>query len=198
MARPGRTTVQTTRRHALRLGLASALGLTPTLAGARARFSIAATRFAGFDERHLTVRQIGRTEELQAPFRDRKGRPYKAGVDGLSWLFRDWRDHDTGRAIDIRLFDKLARIQTMLSTLSDRPVVLMLYSGYRTPERNRTIEGAAVHSQHIVGRAADIAADGVPHKLIGDLGEIARAHGLGRYPIFTHIDVGPRGRRWRG
>lgn len=189
-----------TRRSALAaVGVAAAFGLAPGVArGLAPRRWPRRTRFAGFDERHLTVRQAGRTEELQASFRLDGGRAYKPGVDALSWLFRDWRDGDVGRAIDIRLFDKLALIQTLLSTLEDRPATLILYSGYRTPTRNRTLEGAAVNSQHIHGRAADITVDGVSNEVVAKTAELAAAHGLGRYPIFTHIDVGPRGRRWIG
>lgn len=154
------------------------------------------SRFDGFDERHLAIRQIGREEELQTAFRTRSGIPDMAGVNALSWLFRDWRDRDMGLLVDVRLFDLLATMQTLLTVVDDRPVVLTLHSGYRTPERNRTIEGAAVHSQHILGRAADVSAPGVPRKRIVDVAEIAGAHGLGQYRAFTHVDVGPKGRRW--
>lgn len=154
------------------------------------------TRFRRFDQRHLAVRQIGRDEALHIPFRRRSGRPDKIALNRLSWLFRDWRDDDMGLGIDLRLFDKLATVQVMLTAVADRPVELLLHSGYRTPERNRTLEGASVHSQHIVGRAADVSALGLPHALVVDAAEIAGAHGLGRYDIFTHIDVGPKGRRW--
>lgn len=155
-----------------------------------------ASRFSGFDERHIAVRQIGREEEMQVSFRTRTGIPDMIGVNTLSWLFRDWRDRDMGLLIDIRLLDLLATMQTLMTVVDDRPVVLTLHSGYRTPERNRTIEGAAVHSQHIVGRAADISAAGVDRKRIVDVAEIAGAHGLGQYREFTHVDVGRRGRRW--
>lgn len=179
------------------LGMA-AFGLTPSVGQGAVRVWPRASRFRGFDERHLTVRQVGRAEELQTAFRTRTGLRDGDGCNRLSWLFRDWRDQDTGFRMDIRLFDKLATMQTLLSTLEDRPVKLVLYSGYRTPKRNRTIEGAAVHSQHILGRAADVAVDGVTHDTVAQTAEIAGVHGLGRYDIFTHVDVGRRGRRWRG
>ncbi len=154
------------------------------------------SRHAGFDERHLTVSQIGGGETAQIAFRTSRGIADMPAVNELSWLFRDWRDRDMGLLIDVRLFDMLAAMQTLLTVVENRPVPFLLHSGYRTPERNRTIEGAAIHSQHIVGRAADISAPGVDHAQIVKVGELAGAHGLGRYPDFTHIDVGPRGRRW--
>jgi uncharacterized protein YcbK (DUF882 family) len=152
----------------------------------------------GIDQRHLWIRQAGRREALHCPFRDRSGAPDRRSVDALSWLFRDWRDDDQGLLIDVRLFDLLATVQTVLSTVEGRAVEITLTSGYRTPERNRTIEGAAPNSQHIRGRAADIVLSGIGHGQVADAAEIAGAPGLGRYAEFTHLDVGPPGRRWRG
>lgn len=154
--------------------------------------------FHGIDQRHLWIRQAGRREALHCPFRTRAGIAETVSIDALSWLFRDWRDHDQGLAIDVRLFDLLATVQTVLSVVEARAVQVVLTSGYRTPERNRTIEGAAVHSQHIRGRAADIVVPGVSHAQVRAAAEIAGVPGLGRYAGFTHLDVGPPGRRWRG
>jgi uncharacterized protein YcbK (DUF882 family) len=152
----------------------------------------------GIDQRHLWIRQAGRGEALHCPFRDRAGAPYTPSVDALSWLFRDWKDGDQGLLIDIRLFDLLATVQTMLSIVEGRAVEIRLTSGYRTPERNRTIEGAAANSQHIRGRAADIVLPGVALAEVADAAAIVQAPGLGRYADFIHLDVGPPGRRWRG
>lgn len=152
----------------------------------------------GIDQRHLLVSQAGKRESLHRPFRTQDGRIDTNGVNALSWLFRDWRDKDQGLLIDVRLFDLLATIQTVLSVIESSPAQIVLNSGYRTPERNRTIEGAAANSQHIHGRAADIVIPGISHEILRDAAEIAEAPGLGRYPGFTHVDVGPAGRRWRG
>lgn len=152
----------------------------------------------GIDQRHLWVCQAGRDEALHCAFRTGDGAPETLWVNTLSWLFRDWRDHDQGLLIDIRLFDLLATVQTVLTIVAARPLEIVLDSGYRTPERNRTIEGAAVNSQHIHGRAADIVIHGIPPVRVADAAEIAGAPGLGRYPDFTHVDVGPSGRRWTG
>src|SRR5690625_1195402 len=152
----------------------------------------------GIDQRHLLVSQTGNGEILHRPFRSPDGGIDRHGMNALSWLFRDWRDGDQGVLIDIRLFDLLATIQTVLSVIESSPAQIVLNSGYRTPERNRTIEGAAANSQHIHGRAADIVIPGISHDVLRDAAEIAAAPGLGRYPGFTHVDVGPPGRRWSG
>jgi uncharacterized protein YcbK (DUF882 family) len=194
------------RRFCTALGAAAlGAGLVAALAGglpAAARLAEARgwplrSGLRGIDQRHLWIRQAGRGEALHCPFRDRDGAPVTAAVDALSWLFRDWKDDDQGLKIDVRLFDLLATVQTVLSLVEGRAVEIALTSGYRTPERNRTIEGAAANSQHIRGRAADIVLPGIPHGRVADAGEIAGAPGLGRYPDFTHLDVGPPGRRWR-
>ncbi len=183
------------------LGLASGGGLLAAMAAGRpaeARGWPLRSGLRGIDQRHLWIRQAGRREALHCPFRDAGGTPHRVSVDALSWLFRDWRGDDQGLLIDVRLFDLLATVQTTVSLVEGRAVEITLTSGYRTPERNRTIEGAAPNSQHIRGRAADIVLSGIGHGAVADAAEIAGASGLGRYPDFTHVDVGPPGRRWRG
>ena len=152
----------------------------------------------GLDEQHLWIRQAGRSEVVHARIRYDDGTLDPTGIADLAWLFRDWRDNDQYTWIDPRLFDLLATVQTFTTYVHARPVELVLNSGYRTPRRNATIEGAAVNSQHIHGRAADISVAGVPHRDVRDAAEASGAPGMGRYASFTHLDVGPPGRRWRG
>ncbi|MEM7422132.1 MAG: DUF882 domain-containing protein [Pseudomonadota bacterium] len=153
---------------------------------------------SGLDERHLWIRQAGRQETLHTPFRHTDGSLDLDACVLLSWLFRDWRDADAFVGIDPWLFDRLATVQTLLSAAHQRPLEIVLNSGYRTARRNRTIEGAAANSQHIHGRAADITVPGIANTAVHRTASAAGAHGLGRYSTFTHIDVGPPGRRWRG
>lgn len=154
--------------------------------------------FAGLDEQHLWIRQTGRAEATHTRIRLDDGLPDPNGIADLSWLFRDWRDGDAHHWIDVRLFDLLATVQTFTTLVHGRPTELVLNSGYRTARRNATIEGAAVNSQHIHGRAADITVTGVPNSDVRQVAEAARAQGIGRYAGFTHLDVGRPGRRWRG
>ena len=154
--------------------------------------------FPAIDEQHLWIRQAGRSEVLHTRFRLSDGSADLDGFADLTWLFRDWRDGDSVSWMDIRLFDLLATVQTYASLVLGQPAEMVLNSGYRTPGRNATIEGAAANSQHIHGRAADITLPGIPHRDVRDVAEASRAPGLGQYPDFTHLDVGPPGRRWRG
>lgn len=157
-----------------------------------------ASGYHGIDERHLWIRQAGRSEELHVRFRLSDASIDVDGAVALTWLFRDWRDKDQVLGIDVWLLDRLALIQTILSVEHAKPVKLILTSGYRTRRRNATIEGAAANSQHVLGRAADIKAEGVSSQTVHKAAQTAGAHGLGRYARFTHIDTGPPGRRWRG
>lgn len=91
--------------------------------------------------------------------------------------------------------------------LGNRPIVIL--SGYRTPEYNSKLEGAALHSQHVQGRAIDIAHPVLSAKEVyirvlsaqrrGNLPDLG---GLGLYKNFVHIDVRPKpvGRlaKWAG
>lgn len=154
------------------------------------------SRFRGISTRHLWLGLAGRAEEIRIAFRHRSGRPWEPGLTRLSWAFRDWKDGDLAIWMDIRLFDLLARLQTEATIRADAPVKLTLVSGFRTARRNRGLEGAVPNSHHCRGRAADILLAGHEPAETAALAEALGAPGLGRYPGFTHLDVGPRGRRW--
>jgi uncharacterized protein YcbK (DUF882 family) len=70
-------------------------------------------------------------------------------------------------------------------------------SGCRCADYNRKIGGAA-NSQHLLGRAADIAVKGASPRAIANF--IENAHpttmGVGRYRTFTHVDSRTVKARW--
>lgn len=74
---------------------------------------------------------------------------------------------------------------------------IVLLSGYRTLKLNRTLPGAAEHSRHMLGWAADIRIPGCSSAAIKKYALKLRAGGVGYYPAqgFTHLDVG-RVRYW--
>ena len=109
-------------------------------------------------------------------------------------LFRDLRENAAG-PMPVLLLDVLWLIQT--GWRFERPLILL--SGYRTPRTNASIEGAAFNSRHMEGQAADIALRDVP---VGQVAEAASSFsrlynfmGVGVYPGFVHVDIGPR-RAW--
>ncbi|MCI0508604.1 peptidase M15-like protein [Chromohalobacter marismortui] len=80
----------------------------------------------------------------------------------------------------------------------DTPVIVT--SGCRCPEYNAQI-GGAEHSQHKLGRAADIQVKGVdPGEVHAYLVELYPGrYGIGRYDTFTHVDTRTDGpARWNG
>lgn len=79
----------------------------------------------------------------------------------------------------------------------NKPVTIN--SGYRTPEYNKKVGGAA-QSQHLYGTAADIAVSGVSPKDVAAFAEtlLYNRGGIGIYAGFTHIDVRETKSRWNG
>jgi uncharacterized protein YcbK (DUF882 family) len=113
-------------------------------------------------------------------------------LDNINWLMRDFH-HDRVAAIDPGLLDLLQRISALLER--DGPINVL--SGYRTAATNRMLrrEGfrAAPHSEHLVGRAADIRVDRVRLKQVRRAALSLKAGGVGTYwhDDFVHVDVGP-------
>lgn len=117
------------------------------------------------------------------------------GYSQLCWLMRDVR---AGKAVamDPRLLDLLCGIQYWLAFYGHNYYIDIL-SGHRTRETNSRTEGAAKHSLHIAGMAADIRIPGLPTSV---LGQMARAFGIGGTGFyvdrgFIHVDTG-RVRSW--
>lgn len=74
---------------------------------------------------------------------------------------------------------------------------ITLLSGYRTPELNRVVPGAAKNSLHMLGWAADIRIPGRNVTAVKNFALTLGVGGVGFYPSmgFTHLDVG-RIRYW--
>lgn len=110
-------------------------------------------------------------------------------------LFRDHRT-DKVHSIDYRLLNLLHNIAQKLG--AQKPIHLV--SGYRCLETNNRLRlnegyGVAKHSQHTLGRAADIYIEGYSLRKIGQIALNLKSGGVGRYDSFVHVDTG-RIRRW--
>ncbi|MCW1830249.1 D-Ala-D-Ala carboxypeptidase family metallohydrolase [Enterobacter asburiae] len=72
-------------------------------------------------------------------------------------------------------------------------------SGYRCEKHNAKI-GGVTNSPHVQGIAADIVVSGRTPAIVADYLECKYPdrYGVGRYSIFTHIDVRQTRARWRG
>lgn len=91
------------------------------------------------------------------------------------------------------------RLMMALQDLRDlirRPIRII--SGYRCKRHNDAI-GGALHSQHLLGKAADIQVEGMSVKTLyafaKKVGAFARG-GIGTYPTFLHVDVRNGPARW--
>jgi uncharacterized protein YcbK (DUF882 family) len=96
----------------------------------------------------------------------------------------------------IKLAGELQKLRTYL----DRPITIN--SAYRCPNYNDNVVKGAKHSQHKLGKAADITVQSlkpaevfvVIEDLI-DFGELLQG-GLGNYDTFTHYDIRKTKARW--
>lgn len=108
------------------------------------------------------------------------------------------------RANTMRLVAALELLRAELAHRVGAVVALRVISGYRTPEYNRAIGGAS-RSRHMTGEAADVQAyiiatgapvsPGTVQSAAFALQAQGSIGGVGSYPTFTHVDVGPR-RSW--
>ena len=74
----------------------------------------------------------------------------------------------------------------------DRPMTIT--SGCRCPQHNRQV-GGAEHSQHLVGKAADVQMYHLIPPLVAEAAALYGANGIKVYSGWTHIDVRD-GRSW--
>jgi uncharacterized protein YcbK (DUF882 family) len=137
------------------------------------------------------VNQAG--EEVAITYRS--GDAYNASAMlRLQTLFRDLHQNAPGPLPPL-LVDILSVLQERWGY--ERPLVIS--SGYRTPRTNASIEGAAPASLHLRGLAADISLRGVPPADLAHaalwLSQRLGIMGIGVYPHFLHVDIGPQ-RSW--
>lgn len=89
-----------------------------------------------------------------------------------------------------------------IRALTNQP--LKVNSGFRTAAYNAKLEGSAVKSQHVQGRAADIKLGGMTSRQLYTAicnlikqGEIPEG-GIGLYRTFVHYDIRGTKARWSG
>lgn len=100
-------------------------------------------------------------------------------------------------SMDPRLLDLLCAMQAWVSFYGfTKPFIIT--SGYRTPQTNSRLEGAARNSMHMRGRAVDVVFPDLPVNYMGQLAQHYAAGGVGFYPSsgFVHVDTGNI-RTWR-
>ncbi len=122
------------------------------------------------------------------------GRYIPEAVTEISFFMRDWRQNEV-RQYDPRNIDILARTLRMMDTTEPYLVI----SGYRTPQTNRMLRGAARESYHMKAMAADVRLKSRSISNISKAALICKGGGVGTYgrSNFVHMDSGPV-RTWTG
>lgn len=113
------------------------------------------------------------------------------------WVLRDLRA-DRVFPMDRGLLDVMAGLQAWLAG-NGIVAPLQIHSGYRTGRTNRVIEGAALDSRHVLGKAVDISVRGVSNVRLAGMASVLSGGGTGLYPgrSFVHVDTGDE-RLWIG
>lgn len=114
-------------------------------------------------------------------------------VKEFSWTCRDFRANEW-QWIHPMLMDLLFVLHWKYN--KDE---IKIFSGYRSPETNVKIEGAALHSQHTLAKALDIHLPNADNTAVAKDFKSFIFGGVGMYPLkhFTHLDCGPL-RSWVG
>lgn len=118
------------------------------------------------------------------------GRLLEDGYAKICVLLRDTREN-LAVWMDPRLLDLMRAVQAYMAYYGfTQPMIVN--SGYRTPQTNAHLEGAAKNSLHMQGKAVDFFFDRIPSNYIGMLASHYRGGGVGFYPDsgFTHMDTG--------
>ena len=148
-------------------------------------------------EHRIALRNVHNGESYDILF-GRGSNPLPEGIAELKHALRDWRNGAV-HPIDFELAILATRLRDRLDVDPRRPIDVI--SGYRSPATNMMLransDGVAQHSQHLVGKAMDVAIPGVELMRIRDAALALRGGGVGYYPSsgFVHIDTGPI-RRW--
>jgi uncharacterized protein YcbK (DUF882 family) len=139
--------------------------------------------------RRLKLYNAHTKETFEGPYRDDEG-PIASAMSDLAALLRDHHVNKVG-PLDVATLDFLADVMEATNQSQAR-----ILSAYRTPETNRRLRattfGVAERSQHLFGRALDVAFD----TRLADAERVAlrmKRGGVGWYPRsqFIHLDTGP-------
>jgi uncharacterized protein YcbK (DUF882 family) len=126
-------------------------------------------------------------EKIGVTYRRGDGSYDPAALAEIRHLFRSRTDQKEG-AISLRLIELLAYVQSEF-----HPKQILLISGYRSPDFNASLAGAAESSLHTQGLAADVIIQGVDLVALWKALREKRVGGVGLYEKdgYLHIDTGP-------
>jgi uncharacterized protein YcbK (DUF882 family) len=149
------------------------------------------------DTRTISFFHIHTKETLTVTYKV-GGKLVPDALDKIDWIMRDWRRNEKTR-MDPATIDVLWEMHTELG--SKEPINIIC--GFRSRSTNellrKTVGGQASESQHITGKAIDVAFPDVPLKQMRYAAMVREKGGVGYYPTsglpFVHVDTG-RVRHW--
>jgi uncharacterized protein YcbK (DUF882 family) len=151
-------------------------------------------------EKRIAFRSVNTGEKIDARYFNAKGWDDQ-GLAEINHGLRDWR---TGEVfgIDRKLIALLTELRETLDVAPTKAFDLI--SGFRSSATNNGLRkaggshtGVATKSQHMLGKATDIALPGIPLDRLRAAARAAAKGGVGFYPAdgFVHVDTG-RVRFW--
>ena len=160
--------------------------------GATSMFGIAALRADYNSERRIQMFNIHTEESIDIVYK-KDGQYIPEALDKLNAFMRDWRLNKQTK-MDPHTIDLVWEIHEELGS----KVPIHLICGYRSSGTNEALRhaggGQAQHSQHILGKAMDVAFPDIPAQKLRYAGLVHEAGGVGYYPTsgvpFVHIDSG--------
>lgn len=145
--------------------------------------------------KELELYNVNTRESLEVAFWA-DGEYVPEALDELDQFMRDWRRN---QVIDIDPELYLLMHDVHEGVGADAPIHLI--SGHRSRQTNDKLRamgrGTAKKSQHVLGKAADIAIPGIPPSVVRKEALEMQRGGVGYYPKsgFVHVDTG-RVRQW--
>jgi uncharacterized protein YcbK (DUF882 family) len=179
--------------HASRRGFLGVLAGACVVAAAPVYANAPGVLRGAGDNRRIRLRNARTGESLDTVYFV-NGRYIPEAMTEISFFMRDWRQNVV-RQYHPSNIDIMATTLRMLDT--NEPYLVI--SGYRTPQTNRMLRGAARESFHMRAMAADVRLQSRDVSQITRAAVACRAGGVGTYSRsnFVHMDCGPV-RTWRG
>lgn len=183
---------QLDRRTLLRHTMAAAAGYALLAPGS--------ALLAAGQEKRIAFRNVHNGERVDARWYASNGID-QTGLAEINHGLRDWRTGEV-KAIDPALIALLTSVHEQLGV--NPRTGFDLISGYRSPHTNAALReaggthtGVASKSQHMLGKATDVAVPGIALDRLHKVAMAAKRGGVGFYPKdgFVHIDTG-RVRYW--
>ncbi len=175
------------------------VGIVAGVAAIALAFSLSSDRIvaASTGDRTLSLYHIHTKETLTVTYK-KNGQYVPEAMKQIDWIMRDWRKNQSVR-MDPATIDLIWEMYTELGASEPAQIIC----GYRSHGTNemlrRKVGGQASQSQHMTGKAIDIAFPDVPLKRMRYSALVRERGGVGYYPTsgipFVHVDTA-RVRAW--